>query len=150
VTINLNNLIREVSTEFPESHPHKLARLVAERTDPDEMFECYVSALERLVADRIRCDRNMTLNSKKGRSPKIEERRNWWKRVMGERLYVGNATYKALGDCTIDNLLFCISERRDQIGALQGQINKYEAIVAAMQKAGATIVRELPEGAVEL
>lgn len=146
----LRELIRDICEQFPNADTHKIARLVAERTEADDMFEFYVIALDRLVQDRIRGDRNATLNSKQGRSPKIEQRKSWWKKVLLERLYVGDATYKALGDCTIDNLLFCINERTNQIGALQGQIDKYQTIVVAMQKAGATTVRDLPEGAVTL
>ena len=148
--MSLTDLIRDVAADFPDAHPHKLARLVAERTEADEMFDFYVTALERLVSDRIRSDRNASLNSKQGRSPKVEERRNWWARILRERVYVGEAQYKALGDCTVDDLIFCIGERRDQINALKGQIAKYEVIVAAMDAHGATTVADLPEGAVEL
>lgn len=148
--MSLNDLIREVASEHPNSHPHKLARLVAERTDTDNIFDYYVSALERLVSDQIRSSRNATLNSSKGRSPKLEERRSWWARALQERIYVGESRYKTLADCTIEDLLFCITERRDQIGALQGQIAKYEAILAAMTAHGATTAGDLPDGAVEL
>ena len=148
--MTLNDLVREISAEFPDAHPHKLARLVAERTEADDLFDFYVTALERLVGDRIRSERNATLNSRKARSPKLEERRNWWARVLQERVHIGESRYKTLGDCTIDDLLFCITERRDQVNALNGQIAKYEAIAAAMNAHGATTVSELPEGTVEL
>lgn len=146
----LSDLIGAVAADFPDAHPHKLARLVAERTDADDMFEFYVTALERVVGDRIRVSRNATLNSNSGRSPKVEQRRAWWQRVLAERVHVGESKYKPIGDCTVENLLFCINERRDQIGALEGQIAKFEAIVAAMQSHGVATAGELPNGAVEL
>lgn len=48
----LNGLIREVCVDFPDAHPHKVARLVAERTTAEYLSEFYVIALERLVSDR--------------------------------------------------------------------------------------------------
>ena len=146
----LNSLIREVASEFPDAHPHKLAKLVAERTEPELMFDFYVVALERLVADRIRLDRNATMNSGKSRSPKLEERRTWWARMLAERVHVGDSKWKPLGDCTVDDIDFCISERNDQVGALLGQIAKFETIRDAMLSHSVVTAAELPDGAVEL
>ena len=146
----LTALIRSVADENPDAHPHKIARLVAERTDPEELHGFYVVALDGLVADRIRCDRNATLNSRDCRSPKVERRRNWWARTLRERVHVGGSQWKPLGDCTVDDLDFCIDERRQQIGALMGQIAKYETIRDALLAHGADVVAALPEGAVEL
>lgn len=146
----LSELIKAVSAEFPDSHPHKLARLVAERTQPEDMFEFYVAALERLVSDQIRSSRNATLNSKQSRSPKREERKSYWARFLAVRVCVGDSRYKVMADCTVEDLTACISERVDQIGALQGQIVKYEAIRDAVVAHGVATVGELPEGAVVL
>lgn len=146
----LSDLIRGIGVEFPDAHPHKLARLVAERTDPADLFEFYVTALERLVADRIRLGRNNTLNSKNGRSPKLAERRAWWQRVLAERVHVGESRYKPIAECTLDDFTFCIAERRDQQAALEGQIVKFQTIAAAMEQHGALTAGELPDGAVEL
>lgn len=147
---SLTTLIRSVADEYPDAHPHKIARLVAERTDSADLQEFYAAALEPLVVDRLRQDRNATLNSKQGRSAKVERRRSWWARVLRERVHVGESKWKPLGDCTVDDLDFCIDERRHQIGALMGQIAKYETIRDAMLVHGADVVAELPEGAVEL
>jgi len=150
MSASLTAMIRDIAEANPNAHPHKIARLVAEATDTDDVFEFYVIALERLVSDRIRVDRNAALNNKSGRSPKREERASWWARVLKERVYVGDGRYKTLGDCTDEDLSFCIEERHDQIGRLYGQIAKFEAIRSAMRERGAGVVADLPEGAVEL
>lgn len=147
---SLAALIRDVVAEHPNAHPHKIARVVAERTEPDDLYNFYVASLERMVAERIRVDRNATMNSKQGRSPKVEQRKSWWARMLRERVHVGDSTWKALGDCGVDDLDFCINERLDQIGALEGQILKYQTIRAAVLTHGVDTVAELPEGAVEL
>lgn len=147
---NLNALIREVVTENPEAQASKLAHMVAERTELDDLRLFYATALEPLVHDVIRQSRNRAMNSPQGRSPKVEERRSWWTRLLAQRVHVGESRWKPLGDCGVDDLEFCIGERRDQVGALLGQIAKFEAIRDALVAAGVERVAELPEGAVEL
>jgi len=136
--------------EHPNAHPHKLARLVAERTPDENLNDFYVTALERIVTDQIRFDRNSTMNSKQGRSAKLEQRRSWWARMLREKVHVGESKWIALGDCGVGDLDFCIGERREQVGALLGQIAKYETIRDAVLSHGVETVAELPEGAVEL
>jgi hypothetical protein len=146
----LNDLIRAVSEEFPDAHPHSLAEMVANRTTPDQLMAFYTTALQRIVSDRIRTGRNAALNAPSGRSPKLERRAAWQARIMAERVHVGDSKYKTIADCTIENLLYCINERRDQIAAINGQIDKFETIVAAMRLAGVETAGELPDGAVQL
>lgn len=147
---NLTTLINTVIHEHPQAHAHKIATLVAERVEPEHLLDYLIAALEPMVADRIRLSRNSTMNSKKSRSPKTEERRNWWQRLLREKVHIGDCTWKPLGDCTIENLEYCISERQDQIGAIMGQIAKFEAIADAMRVHGVVTVAELPDTAVEL
>jgi len=148
--VSLISLVRSVIAKHPAAHPHKVAQLVAEATEADDLHSYYVTALERIVADQVRFDRNATLNSKQRKSSKLDRRQSWWARVLRERVYVGESTWKPLGDCTVDDLDFCITERQTQIGALQGQIIKYEAIRDAMLANNADTAGDLPEGAVDL
>ena len=67
-TLSLTALIREVVTENPEAQARKLAQMVAERTSVDDLRDFYAFALEPMVQDQIRQDRNTTMNSKQGRS----------------------------------------------------------------------------------
>lgn len=143
-------LVREVAASHVGAHPHKLARLVAEATDPSDMLDFYVAALEKVVADMIRTGRNATMNNKQGRSAKLADRVSWWQRMLREQVSVGGGVWKLLGDCTIDDLFYCISERRDQIAAIECQIVKYETIAAAMREHGVDTVGQLPDGAVQL
>lgn len=147
---SLSDLVRQVAAEHPNAHPHKIAILVAELV-PDELLRDYLaSVLERVVADVLRANRNAALNSKQGRSPKVEQRRSWWQRILRERVHVGDSVWKPLGECGVSDFDFCISEREDQIGALQEQIAKYRAIRDAMIAHGVETAADLPEGAVEL
>ena len=147
---SLTGLIREVVSENPEVPSYKLAQMVAERTELDDLRQFYAIALEPLIADRIRIDRNATLNSKQGRSAKLQQRRSWWQRVLLQRVHVGDSKWKPLGECGVDELEFCIGERREQVGALLGQIAKYEIIRDALIAHKVDKVADLPEGAVEL
>ena len=147
---SLTALIREVALGHPDLAPNKIAQLVADSTPHDDVRDFYIIALESLVMDCIRRDRNATMNSKQSRSPKVDRRKSWWARMLRERVHVGNSEWKALGDCGVDDLEYCISERRDQVGALLGQIAKYEVIRDALVAHGVDTVADLPEGAVEL
>lgn len=149
-TTTLAVLIGEVIAEHADAHPHKIARLVAECTSPDDVHDFYVQALERMVTDMVRKSRNSALASPQGRSPKVEQRRSWWARILRERVHVGESKWKPLGECTVGDLDFCIEERHSQIEALQTQIGKYDTIRAAMLTHGATTVADLPEDAVTL
>lgn len=147
---SLSDLVRQVAAEHPNAHPHKIAILVAELV-PEELLRDYLaSVLERVVADVLRANRNAALNSKQGRSPKVEQRRSWWQRILRERVHVGDSVWKPLGECGIADFDFCIAEREDQIGALQEQITKYRTIRDAMIAHGVETAADLPEGAVEL
>jgi hypothetical protein len=143
-------LSREIRAENPHDHPHKIAALMADAIDSTDVHRVLAYLLVAYVNDGIRLDRNAALNSKAGRSPKLEERRNWWRRVLEQHVHIGESKFKPLSDCTVDDLIFCIGERRDQVSALEGQILKFESILAAMQSAGAATVGDLPEGSVEL
>jgi len=143
-------LSRRVRAEYPNEHPHKIAALMADLIEPADVHRVLAHLFVAFVNDGIRTDRNAALNSKKGRSPKLEERRNWWRRVLEQHVHIGESKFKPLSACTVDDLIFCIGERRDQVSALEGQILKFELILAAMESAGAATVGDLPEGAVEL
>ena len=143
-------LSREVRADYPDEHPSKIAALMADRVEPQDVSDVLAYLFVGYVHDCIRSDRNAALNSKKGRSPKLEERASWWRRVLDQRVHVGESTFKSLSDCTVDDLIFCIGERRDQVSALQGQILKFELILAALESHGVATVGDLPEGAVEL
>ena len=146
----ISGLSRQVRAEHPNDHPHKIAALMADLIEPNDVHRVLAYLFVAYVNDGIRLDRNAALNSKKGRSPKLEERRNWWRRILDQRVHIGESKFKPLSACTVDDLIFCIGERRDQVSALEGQILKFELILAAMESAGAATVGDLPEGAVEL
>lgn len=148
--IVLNHLIRETIANHPTDTAQQIAQLVCELTAPEDLARFYTQALESLVADAIRSHRNSTLNSHSGRSVKLEQRRAWWQRVLQERVHVGNADYKPIGDCTADEIEFCIIERIQQVSRLNEQIRKFEKIRAAMLEHGAATVANLPEGSVQL
>lgn len=134
----------------PDLPPDKIAQLVADQTPAADVRDFYIIALETLVMDQIRSRRNSTMNSKDSHSPKVDRRKSWWARMLRERVHVGNSEWKTLGACGVGDLDYCIGERRDQIGALHGQIAKFEAIRDALTAHGVDTVAELPEGAVQL
>lgn len=130
-----------------------LATAVAERTPKNRLMEFYTYALRQLVADVIRADRQMNLDNAmkdraapppSNRSPKLKDRRDWWAEMLASHVHLGNSLYKALGDCTIDDLEFCVDERELNIRRIQGQVQNYRQLIQLMVKHGARTVAGLP------
>jgi hypothetical protein len=145
----LNDLIRDTIANHPRWDPYKIAATVAELVAPEDLPAFFLATLEPYVVSRMGQARNYSLNSPKSHSPKLAERRTWWERVKREKVFVGDYQWKAVRNCTLDDLRFVIEQRQQMIGALQGQILKYETIAAAMEEHGADTVDDLPLGAVE-
>jgi hypothetical protein len=145
----LNDLIRQTIENHPNWHPHKIAATVCELTEPDQLEAFYLALLEPYITQRIGQHRNYTLNQKDAYSAKVTRRRNWWKQAKAERLPVGDQ-WKFLRECTVADLDIVIELRYRKIGELQGQVEKYEKIRAAMQEHGAATVDDLPDDAVQL
>jgi hypothetical protein len=146
----LTALIRDTVAEHPDDTHDAVARIVAEATPADDLCSFYVEALTPLVAACIRLSRNAALNNKQGKSPKLDDRRAWWRRVLRERVHVGDHRFVTIAECTIEDLEFCITERAEAISKLHSQIAKYEAIRAAMLEHGVCTAAELPDDAVQL
>lgn len=145
----LNDLIRETIANHPRWDPYKIAATVAELAEPDQLPDYFRTTLEPYVVSRMGLTRNYSLNSKKSHSPKVAERRSWWEKVKREQVFVGDHHWKAVRDCTIDDLKFVIGQREQMIGAIQGQILKYATIVKAMEEHDAATVNDLPDDAVD-
>lgn len=146
VSAELNALIRVVVAEHPHADLHELARHVAKMTPEESVMDFYTAALAGTIGEVIGGDRRNALDgpNHKNRSPKLERRRSWWADVLAARVHVGNANWLQIGDCGVDDLKFCIEERRTQIAGFQNQINNFEQLIALMVKHRARKVADLP------
>lgn len=148
---DLRALIREVAADHPHAAPSEIARHVAKLTPADDLIDFYSEALTQICTQLLGHDRRQlmdgpcddTTGSKSPNSSKLRERRTWWANLLASRVPVGEE-WKQLGDCTVDDLQFCIDERRAHIAGVEKQINNFEHLIHLMEANGAQIARDLP------
>jgi hypothetical protein len=148
----LNTLIRSVAGDHPRADMRELARFVAKMTPPESVTDFYTEAL----ADRVRIllgnDRRDIFDGpdvrpegkSSNRSPKVEQRRSWWADLLASRVHIGKTQWLQLGECGVDELTFCIEERRGQIIGFEKQITNFEHLIMLMVKHGVRKVADLP------
>lgn len=155
MSVELRTLIREVALDLPEADPREIAQSVAKRTPKANLAAFYAEALVELVTDILRHDRRGAMDhalkerdqpspKPSNRSPKRDERRDWWAEMLSSRVHIGDSEWKTLDLCTVDDLQFCVDERQNNIDRLNGQILNYKQLIQLMVKHGARTVADLP------
>lgn len=148
------SVIREAAADHPDAPMRELARHVLKLLPADTRDDAIEIAIAAYVADTLRADRCDALNTAfrphrtPARSPKVQERADWWQTLLDSRVSVGDA-WKALGDCTVADLRYCIAERESKVAQIEQQIGHYRVLIAAMHQTKATIVAEIPRDAIE-
>lgn len=66
---------------------------------------------------------------------------------LGERLNTGAdaGEWKRIGDCTFTDLMFAVSQRREQAARTSAAADRYERLAELVQAHGVELVRDLPE-----
>jgi hypothetical protein len=149
VSAELRKLVREVAAEHPGSPPSEVARFVAKLTADEHLRDFYAEAMTGYVAEvlgqhrRDSMDKALNKNhAGSNKSPKLEARRKHFEQMMSERVK-GRDGWKLVGDCTIDDLRYCIQERITQIQRTQHQISNYELLINLMQQYNVTVAKQL-------
>lgn len=153
MSAELNSLIREVATDHPGADPREIAQHVAKLTDEDVLVDFYAEALVSGVRAILSAERNHLLDGPpapepvKGArrtSPKVDSIRNWWAELLAARVHVGDSNWKTLGACTVDDLQFCVDERKQLIARIETQAQNYQKLITLMVKHGVRTVADLP------
>lgn len=148
MSAELRSLVREVAAEHPHADPREIARYVAKLTEEEDLQNFYAEALVDVVSQILGAQRRDAMDQKpekqNNKSPKLEQRRNWWKDLLAARVHVGKSEWKVLANCTVDDLQFCINERAAHIAGVQAQIENFKTLAALMVKNGARTVSDLP------
>lgn len=140
----LDALVREVAADHPDSNPRELAGFVAKLTPQEDLIAFYADALVDRVRHILGDERRGSMVEGSNRSPKLEQRRDWWREMLVSRVHVGGGNWKQIGECTIDDLTACITERQQNVERLGVQIENFKRLAKLMASKGARIVSDLP------
>lgn len=153
MTLTLENLIKTQIAAHPSAGAEELAMYVAQATPVEDVKTFYARLLVSACRSAIgqhRATPNKPQSQPQGRpnptpSPKLRERRNWWAEMLRNEMRLAGGVAKPLGDCTIDDLRYCIKERDQAIGRIEDQISNLKQLIILMSQHQARTVRELPE-----
>lgn len=150
----LNQAIRDVAASMGgDASPREIASAVVDKLGADALVVFLVDLVADRVLEVLRGQRNAALGrgqGASGRSPKLERRARWWQQMLAAKVHVGGGEWKPLGDCTVDDLRVCVTERKEQIRQTQVQINNYLHLIERMEKHKAKTVAGLDPQQVDL
>lgn len=113
-------------------------------TDPDRLRAALAELLPDFCGTQIRTIRNggWKPGRKPGRSAKLTAIRDWHAKFLTLQLHVPDG-YRRMADCTADDLLFAVGERKAQAAATLSTAAGLERLQIAMQKHKARVVSDL-------
>jgi len=144
---DLHDLIRDTAESYPKADPREIARHVAKLTDERQVYRFLEESLVPVVRSVLISQRTSVMGKalQPGSNFKLEQRRSWWRQMLASRVHVGSSVWKTLGECSAEDLRFCIAERREDVARIEAQVGLFEQLIARMAEFGVGVVAELPE-----
>jgi hypothetical protein len=147
--MKLIDLIRHAAEELAEADPRQLADQVAKLAPSRELRDLLAEAATESCREYLRTQRNQALdNARKPRKPgpskKLAGYREWWADVKASMAHIGDKGWKPLGDCTVDDLLYCVEARREEVKSIENRIADYETLITLLRKTKVCTVKEIP------
>jgi hypothetical protein len=151
---DLQALIKATIVKYPHAGPEELAMYVVQATPAGDVKAFYAHLLIGVCRTTINVHRSGSKHGPRPQpkptqsprpSPKLEERRTWWAEMLTVEMVLADKSRKVLGDCTTDDLQYCIKDREQYIEFLDNQIYNLQQIVELMGRHRVATVRELPE-----
>jgi hypothetical protein len=143
-TSGVRRYVKQALTDHPDAGPQEIATYAAAQVPQKELRDCLAEALVDLSRILIGTGRRDALDGAVGNnSPKMQDRALWWTQMLTERVNIGGE-WKALGDCTLDDLAACIAEREKLIGRISDQIDNYRRLQKLMIENKAQRVSDIP------
>lgn len=138
--------------------PHDIAQAVLAEIDPEDgvrqAFSEILPEYCRIVLTNQRRSMSRTILEDAApdatpavRSAKNDAIRNWFQRYLELQLCVGD-TWKRMGDCTADDLMFGAVDRRKKANELLFRAAELNALADALASSDKKHVRDLPEAVV--
>ncbi len=148
---DLREAVHAVVNDTDLASPREIAAKVAENVPQRHLRAALADALVDYVRDEL--GRMRGRRGRAGRpgsySPKRAAIADMWRHELRDRIHVGDAQWKLLGDCTYDDLAKAAAERREQARRNAARAAFYENLAELVREHGAATVAELPAEALD-
>ena len=148
--LNLRGRIRAILTDTGEADPGVVADKVVGELTSRELRPALGETMRSLVREVMRQDREVvgastaeqvTPGQGRSRARAVAEA---WRAHLRDRVFVGDA-WRLLGDCSPEDVLFLVDDRRRKAAELAAAAGRYVALHDAMLRAGVARVADLPD-----
>jgi hypothetical protein len=151
--VKLRDLIRDVVNRRRRSQPDVIAHAVAKKTPDELLFAFYEEALQPLITDVMRHDRNQVINAIRtqrstgnGSHPVSANvaaiREVDWSAAFSKRVVTADG-WKEIGDCSADNLDDYATNLRQHAANTIDHAEFYEDLAERIRNAGVATARDL-------
>ena len=149
---NLRHAIRDYLAGSDEMDPNRIADAVMKQIPRSAYGRVIRELLRGAVVDEMGEQRRRAMSSKPSPVTPGRSRFHGWKARQGDQwlkalrapVKVGDSAFKALGECTADDLDYAARHRYDLASANRVQARKFEAYRDAVVENGVTTFGELP------
>ena len=149
---SLRELVNDVLANSNSVDPGDLADEVLNEIDPQHYRAALESVLRSYVRELVRRQRQAApapatpvRATPISGSVRVGMVREAWRARLAERVHVGGATWKRLGDCGHDDLLALAHERREIAARNESRAADFEAMALAVAEAGVLTLSDLPD-----
>ena len=150
MTFDIRAAVRDAIEAGLSPDPEVLAEKVAADIPAKDLRAALASVLPTFISTRLSLSRASTLRPQ----PEVEPTpgQSKWVRhasVLNVPVVGADGLRKFLRDCTTEDLLAMVEDRRSRAAANEAMADKYEALRAMLAKRRARVVGDLPEPEVE-
>lgn len=148
--LDLRARIRAILDDTGEADPGVVADKVIGDLSSRELRPALAQTMRALVREVMRAERLTTPQAAENVSPGQGRSRaravaEAWRAHLRDRVFVGDGTWRLLGDCSPQDVLFLVADRRQKAAELAEAAQRYQRLHDAMDRHGAGRVADLPD-----
>jgi hypothetical protein len=144
---NVRELIRQVVQSSGLHDPAEIAIAVDRQVDDADLRVAFRSVLRSEVIEVLGSQRRHATDSRPSTATRAAQVRDWYVSTLNVSLHVGEfnglPVWKPLGECTVAELDFVVSQRRELARRNVAQAALYERVQARMKAKKAKHVKDL-------
>lgn len=148
---HIRDLVRDVCTSSTIADPHSLAAEVLRRIGPKDARAALEQVLPTFVRVAISQHRGTTAAASgpdgppSVRSWKVSGVRESWRRMLRDRISVGDTQWKFLGECTAEDLAYAEQVRRIHAAQNLAAAERFAGLRELLEQHGVATVADLPD-----